>query len=106
LKDRPSTATYTVLVDEHSYYQDERERYEHGAFATCDEAILACQHIVDAFLARQYQPGMMAAELYRLYTTFGENPFIQADDADPDTPAGRFSAWEYARLRCELLCAP
>jgi hypothetical protein len=97
---------YTVLVDENSHYQDEDERYEHGAFATYDEAIFACQRIVDDFLARQYQSGMTAEELYRLYTSFGDDPFIRSDDASSATPASRFSAWEYACLRCVLLCGP
>src|SRR5689334_17588332 len=93
------TPVYCVLVDENSYYMDESERYEHGTFASYDEAVAACQRIVDEFLARECRPGMPAADLYRLYTTFGEDPFIS-----PERPGFRFSAWEYARLRCELLC--
>ena len=96
---------YTVLVDENSHYQDESERYEHGTFATYDEAIAACQQIVDEFLALQYHPGMTAEELYHLYTTFGEDPFIRSDDPAPSARSSIFSAWEYARLRCDLLCA-
>ena len=96
---------YTVLVDESSHYQDEGERYEHGSFATYDEAVAACQRIVDEFLARQYQPGMTAEELHRLYTTFGEDPFIRSDVPGPAERSSIFSAWEYARLRCALLCA-
>jgi hypothetical protein len=95
---------YTVLVDENAHYRDESERYEHGTFETYDEAVAACQHIVDAFLARQYQPGMTAEELYGLYTSFGDDPFIRSDGAAPGAPSSIFSAWEYARLRCALLC--
>jgi hypothetical protein len=95
---------YTVLVDENSHHQDEDERYEDGTFATYDEAVAACQRIVGDFLARQYQPGMTAEELYRLYTTFGEDPFIRPDDPGPAAPSSIFSAREYARLRCDLLC--
>jgi hypothetical protein len=90
---------YTVLVDENSHDMDERERYEHSAFEAYEEAVTACQRIVDDLLAAQYQPGMSAADLYRLYVTFGEDPFIS-----PERPGVRFSAWEYARLRCTLLC--
>ena len=43
---------------------------------------------------------MPAADLYSLYTTFGEDPYII-----PDHRAASFSAWEYARLRCDQLCA-
>ena len=96
---------YTVLVDENSHYQDEAEWYEHGTFATYDEAVAACQRIVDEFLAGQYRPGMTAEELYGLYTTFGEDPFIRSDVPGPATRSSIFSAWEYARLRCALLCA-
>ena len=80
---------YTVLVDENSHYREEAERYEHGMFATYDEAIAACQRIVDDFLAAQYRPGLAADELYRLYTLFGEDPFIS-----PERPGTRFSARE------------
>jgi hypothetical protein len=45
---------------------------------------------------RPWQP----ASRFSLYTTFGEDPFIR-----PEHDGHRFSAWEYARLRCELLCA-
>ena len=92
---------YTVLVDENSHYMDESERYERGTFARYDEAVAACQRIVDDFLAAQYRPGTSADDLYRLYVTFGEDPFIS-----PERPGCRFSAWEYARLRCTLLCSP
>ena len=95
---------YTVLVDENSHEQDETERYEHGTFATYDEAVAACQRIVDEFLALQYRPGMAADDLYRLYTMFGEDPFIRSDGPDGDPRSSIFSAWEYAQLRCALLC--
>lgn len=94
---------YTVLVDENSHEQEEFERYTHGEFASYGDAVAACQRIVDAFLAAQYRAGMSAGELYSLYTLFGEDPFIRSDAADT-TPRPIFSAWEYARLRCTLLC--
>jgi hypothetical protein len=94
------TRSFTVMVDENSHYLDESERYEHGTFATYDEALAACRRIVDEFLAAQHQPGMTAADLYSLYTTFGEDPHIV-----PDQPGASFSAWGYARLRCDQLCA-
>ena len=95
--------TCTVLVDENGHYRDEAERYQHGTFATYDEAVAACQRIVDEFLVAQYQPGMAADDLFRLYTLFGEDPFIRDDGPAASRPI--FSAWEYARLRCTLLCA-
>ena len=63
----------------------------------------ACQRIVDEFLAAQYRPGMSAVDLFQLYTLFGEDPFIRDDG--PAAARRIFSAWEYARLRCALLCA-
>ena len=92
--------TYTVMVDENGHYRDESERYEHGTFASYDEALAACRRIVDEFLALQHRAGMAATDLYSLYTTFGEDPYII-----PDQPGSSFSAWEYARLRCDQLCA-
>jgi hypothetical protein len=89
---------YQVFVDDNYHYQDESERYLHGQFATCAEAVAACQKMVDSWLDEQYRPGMTADELCTLYTGFGEDPFISSDD-----PACRFSAWTYARTRCEQI---
>jgi hypothetical protein len=91
--------TYAVLVDDNFHYQDEDERYQHGSFESYDEAVAACRRIVDAFLDSHYKPGLSEAELYALYTSFGEDPFISPDDAKV-----RFSAWTYARQRCAVLC--
>lgn len=92
--------TFTVMVDENGHYRDEGERYEHGTFGCYDEVLAACRRIVDEFLMLQHRPGMAAAELYSLFTTFGEDPFIV-----PERPEGQFSAWAYARLRCDQLCS-
>ena len=97
-------STYTVLVDENSHYQDEGERYEHGTFATYEEAVAACQRIVDEFVAGRYRPGMTSEELYGPLLDVREDPFIRADGTGPDARSSIFSVWEYARLRCELLC--
>ena len=91
--------TYTVLVDDYFHSQDEDERYQHGTFETYEDALAACHWIVDEFLASHYTPGLSGAELYALYTSFGEDPFISPDDADQ-----RFSAWAYARQRCVEVC--
>jgi hypothetical protein len=91
--------TYHVLVDDNFHYRDESERYSLGTFATCAEATAACRRIVDEFLLDQYKPGMDAVDLCRLYTGFGEDPFIVSAD-----PACRFSAWTYATARCAEIC--
>lgn len=95
-----AAATYRVLVDDNFHYQDESERYTLGTFATCAEATAACRRIVDEFLLDAYKPGMDVGDLYRLYTGFGEDPFIVGPD-----PACRFSAWTYAKTRCAEICS-
>ena len=93
--------TYRVIVNENSHYMDEAERYEHAQLHSCGEAIAACKKIVDDYLLANYNPGMTAEELYRSYTTFGEDPFVVTADKQC-----QFSAWEYARQRCLVLCEP
>jgi len=90
---------YTVLVADNAHYQDEDERYELGSFATYEQAVAACRAIVDRCLEGEHRPGMSADELFSLYTSFGEDPFIRGE---PESPS--FSAWSYARQRCEELC--
>lgn len=88
---------YTVLVDDNFHYMDESERYKYGTYATLEEAVQVCQAIVDVCLQRAYEPGMSPTVLYEGYVAAGEDPFI-------DGPGANFSAWSYAKLRCEALC--
>ena len=90
---------YSVLVDDNSHYMDESARYQLGEFDTAEAALAAARRLVDNELATHYQPGMSAAELYRLYTSYGVDPFIISDDT-----TCHFSAWDYARERCAELC--
>ena len=87
---------FIVSVDDNFHYQDPDERYELGTFETEAEAVAAARFLVDSFLAAHYKPGMSAAELYKLYTGFGEDPFISGHP---------FSAWTYAKERCEAMCS-
>ena len=89
---------YTVYVDDNFHYMDESERYKLGDFATLDEAIKACKRSVDGFLNDERACGT-AAERYAQYTGFGPDPFIMTDDPDAGSPP--FSAWSYAKERCE-----
>ena len=91
---------YKVLVDDNFHYQDEDERYEQGQFETYEAALEAAQTIVNEFLASEYRPGMTAEQLYEQYTGFGEDPFIKPHPDDRE----RFSAWDYAKKRCEEIC--
>ena len=84
-----------VFVDDHFHYQDEDHRYEHGEFENPDEAVAVCKQIVDECLEHMLKPGMTAEALFDLYATFGEDPFV--------VPAHAFSAWDYAKERCEVL---
>lgn len=90
----------TVLVDDNFHYQDENERYKMGEFDNLAAAISACQCIVDEYLAKAHKPGMLAADLYKSYTSFGEDPFIVG--ADQIVP---FSARDYAKQRCQDICS-
>lgn len=94
----PAMAGYTVLVNDNSHYMDEGERYKLGDFSAYDQALAACMRLVDDFLEARRRPGMSAPQLFEQYTSFGEDPFV----VPPAEPA--FSAWDYARNRCEQLC--
>ena len=94
-----SKKTFKVFVDDNFHYHDESERYEHGAFETYEEAVTVCKAIVDGNLKNMCGDGESAAGLYDQYTSFGDDPFIKP------VPTGRkFSAWEYAKHRCEEIC--
>ena len=91
---------FQVRVRENSHYMDESEAYDLAAFATYAKAEAACRKIVDDFLAANRKPGLGADALFRLYTTFGEDPVIDG----PGPGGARFSAWDYARQRCDEIC--
>jgi len=91
--------TYTVRVDDNYHYMDADKRYTHGEYETLEDAIKAAKEIVDDFLSSAYTPGMSAEKLYQGYTSFGDDPFIIGPEEK------QFSAWEYAKARCEVLCA-
>jgi hypothetical protein len=86
--------TYTVFVDDNFHYMDESERYKLGEFADCASAVEACKQIVDEFLTTCAAD--TDAELYHLYVTFGEDPWILSQDSEC-----KFSAWDYARERAK-----
>jgi hypothetical protein len=90
---------YKVMVDDNFHYMDADERYTLGEFETLDEAIRACQSVVDDFLVHEYAPGMTADKLYSQYTSFGEDPFVFTGRGEVP-----FSAWTYAKERCAQLC--
>jgi len=93
-----TVAGYKVLIDDNYHYMNEDYRDNGGVFDTAEEAITACKRIVDKCLQ---QPGMTATALYDQYKGFGDDPFIMP--VDPDDAPVSFSAWEYAKERCEVL---
>jgi hypothetical protein len=48
---------YRAPVDNKFHYMDEEERYEHGSFATAEEAIAACKRVVDEGCCSVLQTG-------------------------------------------------
>jgi len=94
------TSRYKVMVDDNFHYMDEDERYELGVFPTVEEAVAACKRIVDSDLNGFLKPGITAAELYDMYASFGEDPFV-VREAYSDPVA--FSAWDYAKERSDAL---
>lgn len=90
---------YVVLVDDNFHYQDATERYRYGDFADFEVAIGECCGIVEDYLASAWKPGMSAEALWDSYTSFGPDPFIRCIDV----PAVSFSAWDYAKFKCEEL---
>lgn len=91
---------YIVIVADNARYQDADAHRDGGTFATRALAIAACQQLVDDYLASAHRPGMSAQALFSSYTQFGEDPYIVGADGD----GVGFSAWDYARGRCALLC--
>lgn len=93
---------YVVMVDDNFHYMDESERYRAGEFATAEEAVARCRQIVDEYLddAQKIEENSTATALWQSYVMFGEDPFVVAKGAEPV----HFSAWTYARERCEERC--
>ncbi len=90
---------YVVYVDDNFHYMDEDERYKLGKFRDCASAVAACKEVVDRCLQEGFSETSTVAELLKGYLLFGDDPFIVT--TDPDC---KFSARDYARLRCEQMC--
>ena len=96
---------YIVLVDDNFHYMDDTESVNEGEFDTAEAAIACAKTVVDKCLAGLYsqlskqQPAgktLAADELYRHYNSFGDSPFVIAEDKTV-----KFSGWSYAKERCE-----
>lgn len=95
---------YKVFVDDNfnSLFSAE-DRYEFGEFATYEEAVEKAKDIVDRSLRSQHKHGMTCDQLYEQYTAFGDDPWLKPVAPAPDIQP-RFSAWQYAKSRCQELC--
>lgn len=92
--------TFSVVIEDHYHYQDEEHRSNRGAFATYEEALERCHHVVRRSLDEVYEPGMNSEALMTQYMMFGEDPWITP------TPDGTepFSARLYAQQVAKKLC--
>ncbi|MGF6806061.1 hypothetical protein OKW30_001187 [Paraburkholderia sp. Clong3] len=93
--------TVKLFEDDNRHYQDPEYRACRGSFETVGAAISEAQRIVNASLDELFEPGMSATELFARYQAFGADPWIPAGD---DGPLIAFSAWDFARERCEAIC--
>ena len=91
-------AKYVVFVDDNFHHMDESHRYKLGEYDSCSQAMNECMKIVDEFIDKAYNDKISYQDLYSGYTMYGEDPFIITDDGDC-----RFSAWDYAKKRCQAL---
>jgi len=90
---------YSVYVDDNFSLPPDDARYKLGDFATLDEAVAACKRKVDEYLKVHVPSDRTAEERYDEYTHSGPDPFIVTDDPVVGHPA--FSAWSYAKERCQ-----
>lgn len=88
---------YKVVVDDNFHFMDEDEGYIAAEYTTAEDAISHCKRIVDRYLDSAYKPSMSADDLWRSWSMFGESPWISG-------PAN-FSATDYTKERCAVLCA-
>ncbi len=72
-----------------------------AAFDTVEETTAECRSRVDAWLETESVPGMSADQLFEHFVTFGEDPWILGGTLRDGVP---FSAWDYARERCHVIC--
>ena len=91
---------YEVVIADNFHYMDRDEYVQYGRFETGEAAVTAAKAIVDGWLQDALLQGTEVSELYKSYVGFGDDPFIVALNG---APAVEFSAWDYARRRCDEL---
>ena len=75
-----------------------------GDYQNLEDAIAAAKRTVDRFLLREFTADMSSRVLFSVYQNLGEFPFIFRDD-DRTMNVPDFNHAQYARLRCDELCA-
>jgi hypothetical protein len=101
LSPTPSSNQFVLHVADNFHYVDKSQVYEKGRYSSFAAALAEAKDMVDHFLEAEYEPGMSAEHLYAQYTSFGDDPYI----AGPGLTGVPFSAWDYAKQRCEEICA-
>ncbi|CAN5454023.1 hypothetical protein BH11PSE11_BH11PSE11_02890 [soil metagenome] len=96
--------SYAVFVDDNAHYMDQSQRRKAGEFESYHEALKAARAIVENCLQDGYRPGLSAKALYESYVREGDDPYIVASAPSPAVEP-RFSAWDYAKLRCKAICS-
>jgi hypothetical protein len=91
---------YIVYVDDNYHYMDETERYKLGEYDTREAAVAACKAKVEEYFERIEKGKYSYEELWGGYMEYGEDPYISNEDIKD-----HFSAWEYAKQRCQEHCA-
>jgi hypothetical protein len=97
---------FRLMVADNFHCMDKDESYEQGTYPTLGAAIEAAQQIVEQHLLRGYAPGVTATELWDRYRHFGEDPYLAPHQSTRALSTPVFSAWTYAKQRCEEICAP
>jgi hypothetical protein len=87
---------YLLRMADHFHYMREEENYDLDRYESAAEAVAEARRQVDDCLLHMHKPGMGAAEVWQLYTMFGDDPYVLAEGG---APAVDFHAWDYARQR-------
>ena len=94
----PPTTIWTVMVSDNFHYMDSTKTWRRGEYRNYQDAVSVCQKMVDDCL-EEYRPQCETPDkLYDHYLSHGDDPYIV-----PDKNEHRFSAWAYARTRCDVM---
>ncbi len=91
--------SYEVWASDPFHLTGAPEKYRVGRFASCADAVAACERLVDDFLASRYREGMTREEMLAEYYSEGTEPYIVSLD-----PGCSFSARRHAEARAASLC--